>query len=182
MSDAWATAVAALGASALTLFGTYGLERFREGRAGKDAHEDRRRALYIELLSITGTMMTNYASLRAITSGTSGWLHSLRQLLKNSLAQPTIMEVLALFRDPFERLMKAWSDAYLIFDQDEIDAVNRLVEQIQALDVSVEQADPASAENSIGAARREFAKFARGKLGESIVTFDSASGGNASKP
>lgn len=169
MNEAWSAVVAALGASILTILGTYGLERFREGRTDKVARTDRHTALYLELLVATGAIMVNYATLRAIANSTGRWFHPLKQLLKADPAQPSTMEVLRLFHEPFERLMKAWADAYLVFDQEEIVAVNRLVNRIQALDLKVEQGNEKSAEHEIGAARREFAQFARTRIGAEAV-------------
>lgn len=172
LSTALVAAGAALGASALTIAGTYGLERIRERRAAKSARAGQRRRIYLEILTATGAMMVNSAHARAVGDMTSKWAHSLNQIMKRSPAQPTIMEILSLFHEPMDRLMQAWADAYLVFEQDEIDAVNSLVAAVQKRDFSVPLDDPRSGEAQLGAARREFTTFARSKLGESFVRLE----------
>lgn len=172
LNAAYVAAGAALSASALTISGTYGLERIREHRAAKAAKAARRRALYAEFLNAVGDMLVNSASLRAISDITGKWFHSLNQLFKRSPEQPTTLEILELFHAPMNRLMNAWADAYLVFEQDEIDAVNTLVEAVQAIDHSLAIDDPASMEAKLGAARREFALFARTKIGASAVRLE----------
>lgn len=172
LNAAYVAAGAALSASALTITGTYGLERIRERRAAKSARAAARRALYVEFLDAVGDMLVNSASLRAISDVTSKWFHSLNQIFKRSPQQPTTLEILALFHEPMNRLMNAWADAYLVFEQDEIDAVNTLVQAVQTIDYSRAVQDPESTEAKLGAARREFALFARTKLGASVVRLE----------
>lgn len=172
LSTAYVAAGAALSASALTITGTYGLERIRERRAAKASRAAARRALYAEFLNVIGDMLVNSASLRAIGDITGKWLHSLNQLLKRNPEQPTTLEILALFHEPMNRLMRAWADAYLVFDQDEIDAVNVLVSSVREIDFSLTVDDPDSTEAKLGAARREFAAFARTKIGASAVRLE----------
>lgn len=169
LSTAYVAAGAALSASVITITGTYGLERVRERRAAKSARVAARRALYAEFLSAVGDMLVNSASLRAIGDMTGKWFYSLNQLFKRSPAQPTALEIVALFQAPMDRLMKAWAEAYLVFEQDEIDAVNALVNAVQAIDYALAVEDPESTEAKLGAARREFAAFARTKIGASAV-------------
>ena len=169
LSTAYVAAGAALSASTITITGTYWLEQARERRAAKKVRVAARQALYAEFLNAIGDMLVNSASLRAINDMTSKWFHSLNQLLKRAPAQPTTLEILALFQGPTDRLMKAWADAYLVFEQDEIDAVNALVNVVQGIDYSVTVEDPKSTEAKLGAARREFAAFARTKIGASAV-------------
>lgn len=176
MSDAVQAALvsagAALGSSALTLTGTRWFDWRRDKRATRAAHAAARRALYVELLTATGAMMTNTAYLRSIGIFTTQPMAPLNQIFKRAPEQPTVMEILELHAEPMRRLMKTWSDAYLVFDQDEIDAVNKLVTAAQNVDVMAPPDDPASGQGKLGAARREFAAFARTRLGVDVVRLE----------
>lgn len=172
MSDlqaAYIAAGAALGASTLTTFATYGIERLRERRAAAGARTAKKLAIYHELLTSTAGIMRAFVKLRMTADITSKWLHGLNQVLKKAPAQPTYMDIVGMLDEPTGRLMDAWSQALLLFDQDEIDAVNRLVSAAQSFDLSVPSTENDSAEAVIGAARREFAEFARVRLGEAVA-------------
>lgn len=145
------------------------MERLREKRAALGARKAAKLAIYNELLIASANIMRAYASLRAIGDATSKWLHAWHQLTKASPAQPTMMDIVGLLHKPMGQLMDAWSRALLIFDQDEIDAVNKLVQSAQKFDLLIAADATNSMEVLIGAARREFAEFARIKLGESAA-------------
>jgi len=49
MNEAWAVVAAALGSATLTIAGTFWLERWRLGRAGKTAHNDRLREACVQI-------------------------------------------------------------------------------------------------------------------------------------
>lgn len=175
MSDAVQAALvsagAALGSSALTLTGTRWFDWRRDKRAGGSARAAARRALYVELLTATGAMLNNAAHLRVITDLMSQWGAPLNQIMKRAPKQPELTEILELFAEPMRRLMTAWSDAYLAFNQTEIDAVNRLVDAAKDLNYTVKPEDPRSGLGRLGVARQEFAAFAREQLGEDVVRF-----------
>ena len=169
LSAAYIAAGSALGASTLTLFGTYGLEQVRERRNAKGARSAAKLAIYTDLLTSTASIIRAFASMRAFSDFSSKWLFGWRQLTKTAPAQPAYMDVVAVLEEPTGRLMDAWSRALLLFDQDEIDAVNKLMSAAQQFDLSVPPNDTNSMEMLLGAARREFAEFARVKLGESAA-------------
>ena len=172
MSDlqaAYIAAGAALGASALTGGATYGLDRLRERRASKAAVVDTRRGIYLELLSATGTMLMGFTELHVVGDFTSKWGFGLGQLTKTAPAQPTFSEIAAKFSVPMERLLWVQSQALLMFEQDEMDAVNKLMRAAQGFDVAKRPTDADSVEARLGAARLEFAAFARTKVGASAV-------------
>lgn len=178
MSDATQAALiaagAALGSSVLTLTGTRWFDWRRDKRAAKTARAGARRALYVELLTATGAMLTNAAHLRSIADFTSKPAAPLNQILKRAPQQPTYMEIMELFHDPLRRLMNAWSDAYLVFDQGEIDAVNRLVDAAANVDPVALPDGSESGLDNLASARREFAAFARTRLGEEAVALAAA--------
>lgn len=169
LNAAYIAAGAALGASALTTFATYGMERLREKRAAAGARTAKKLAIYHELLSSSAGVMRAFVKLRLTADTTSKWFHGLNQMLKTAPSQPSYMEIVGMLDEPTGRLMDAWSQALLLFDQDEIDAVNKLVHAAQNFDLSIPPTENNSAEALIGAARREFAEFARVKLGESVA-------------
>lgn len=176
MSDAVQAALvsagAALGSSALTLTGTRWFDRGRDKRAAKAARIATRRALYVELLTATGAMLTNAAYLRSISDFISRPGAPFNQIFKRAPKQPDLTDILDLFQEPMHRLMTAWANAYLAFDQAEIDAVNKLVDAATNLDLGVAPDDPKSGQDALGAARREFARFARTRLGEDVVRLE----------
>lgn len=186
MSDtiqaALVSAGAALGSSALTLTGTRWFDRGREKRTVKSAHVAARRALYVELLTATGAMLTNAAYLRSISDFTSQLGAPLNQILKRAPKQPDLTEILDLFQEPMHRLMTAWANGYLVFNQAEIDAVNKLVDAAVSLDLGVAPDDPKSGQGALGAARREFARFARTRLGEDVVRLEPETAAQKQQP
>jgi hypothetical protein len=169
LNAAYVAAGAALGASALTVFAAYGMERLREKRAASGARTAKKLAIYQELLSSSAGIVRAFVKLRLTSDTTSKAFYGLNQMLKKAPEQPTFMEIVGILDEPIGRLMDAWSQALLMLDQDEIDAVNRLVNAAQSFDLSVPPTENHSAEALIGAARREFAEFARVKLGESAA-------------
>lgn len=166
------SAGAALGSSALTLTGTRWFDHGRDKRHAKAAREATRRMLYVELLTATGAMLTNAAYLRSISDFMSQLGAPFNQMFRRAPKQPDLTEILDLFQEPMHRLMTAWANAYLVFDQAEIDAVNRLVTAATNLDLSEPPDDPKSGQGALGAARREFARFARTRLGEDVVRLE----------
>jgi hypothetical protein len=172
MSDlqaAYIAAGAALGASALTGGATWGIDRLREARASKSAVAAARRAIYLEMLSAAGAVMMGFTELRVIGDFSSKWGFGWRQLTKTAPAQPTLMEITSKFNAPMERLLWVQSQALLTFEQDEMDAVNKLMQAAQDFDTSKPPTDSDSVEGRLGAARLEFAQFARTKIGTSAV-------------
>jgi len=72
-ANIWAPVVAALGASLLTAYGTYGIDRLREGRQAKAAATATRRSAYARLLNSSSDLILSSDALRVAAEFRSGF-------------------------------------------------------------------------------------------------------------
>jgi hypothetical protein len=138
MDQSWAPVVAALGASALTIFGTLGIDALRARRAGRAAREAKLQAAYRQLLTASALIIHSFDAMRLTAELRSGLQDGIGMLARQRKPLDPF-DLVELLRRDLEPLYSALVDVYAVGAPDAIRVSNTVLNRAtDVLDVLAE--------------------------------------------
>ena len=131
-ANVWAPVAAALGASGLTLLGTWGLQRRRDRREAAAGVAERRRAAYVALLGASLRLVFETSALRANAELRSGFTESLDVVTRIRKA-PDLFDVSDRLLAHLGPLVDAAGQLMIVGGPQAVDIANRMVAVAGAL-------------------------------------------------